>query len=176
MQRGQSQASLVPSDKARGNRYRLKHERLPLNTRKYYFIMTKHWHRLPGEVMEFPSLTVFKSLLDMAMATGSVCSGLSRELVQMASGDLSQAAVILWNPLADGFDHLHQFKTWVICDTTTLNKALWKKPQNNQFRSLWLVSLFPFYIPFDQSSWSKGRLTPHFWKKFPERNLVIFMC
>lgn len=95
MQRGQNQVSLVPSDKARGNRHRLKYERFPLNIRKCYFIITKHWHRLPGEVMESSSLKIFKSPLDMVLATGSVCAGLSRELVQMASRDLSQAAVIL---------------------------------------------------------------------------------
>lgn len=95
--RRQSWASVMPSDKTRGNRHRLKYEKFPLNTRKHFFIVrvTKHWHKLPGEVMESPSLKIFKRPLDVVLAIGSRCSGLSRELVQTASGDLSQAAVIL---------------------------------------------------------------------------------
>ncbi|KFV93350.1 hypothetical protein N327_05099, partial [Fulmarus glacialis] len=47
--------------------HKLKHRRFCLNIRKHFFIVgvTKHWHRLPREVVESPSLEIFKSHLDM---------------------------------------------------------------------------------------------------------------
>lgn len=50
----------------RGNEHKLKHRRLPLNIRKCFFTVsvTKHWHRFPREVVEPPSLEIFKSCLD----------------------------------------------------------------------------------------------------------------
>ncbi|KAK4824715.1 hypothetical protein QYF61_017941 [Mycteria americana] len=59
--------SVVPSGRTRGNRHKPKHRRFPLNIRKHFFTvrMTKHWHRLPREVAEPPSLDILKSHLDM---------------------------------------------------------------------------------------------------------------
>ncbi|KAK4828792.1 hypothetical protein QYF61_000849 [Mycteria americana] len=60
--------SMVPSNRTRGNGHKLKHRRLPLNIRKPFFTVkvTKHWHSwLTREVVESPSLEIFKSHLDM---------------------------------------------------------------------------------------------------------------
>jgi len=62
--------SVVPSDRTRGNGHKLKHGKFPLNIRKHFFTVnvTKHWHRLPGEVVESPSLGIFTSHLDMILS------------------------------------------------------------------------------------------------------------
>ncbi|KFQ11993.1 hypothetical protein N329_01187, partial [Haliaeetus albicilla] len=51
------------------NRHKLKHRRFPLNIRKHVFPVrvTEHWHRLPGEVLESPSLEILKSRVDMVL-------------------------------------------------------------------------------------------------------------
>ena len=57
---------MVPSDRTRGDGHKLKHRRFPVNIRKRFFTarVTEHWHRLPREVMESPSLEIFQSRLD----------------------------------------------------------------------------------------------------------------
>ncbi|KFP51476.1 hypothetical protein N323_01684, partial [Cathartes aura] len=51
------------------NGHTLKHRRFPLNIRKHFFTVkvTEHWHRLPREVVESPSLEILKSRLDTVL-------------------------------------------------------------------------------------------------------------
>ena len=50
--------SVVPSDRTRCNGHELKHMKIHLDTRKHFFTVrvTEHWHRLPREVVESPSV------------------------------------------------------------------------------------------------------------------------
>jgi len=62
---------VVPSDRTRGNGHKLKQRKFPLNTGNNFFPLRvmEHWNRLSREVVDFPSLEIFKTCLDKVLCS-----------------------------------------------------------------------------------------------------------
>ena len=62
---------VVPSDRTRGNGHKVKHRKFRLNMRTNFFPLrvTEPWNRLPREVVECPSLEIFKTRLDKVLCS-----------------------------------------------------------------------------------------------------------
>ena len=59
---------MVPSDRTRGSRHKLKHRKFQLNMQNFFTLrVTEHWNRLPRGIVESPSLEIFKTHLDTVL-------------------------------------------------------------------------------------------------------------
>jgi len=62
---------VVPSDRTRDNKHKLKHRKFRLTMRKNFFPLRvmERWNRLPREAVDSPSLEIFKTRLDKVLCS-----------------------------------------------------------------------------------------------------------
>jgi len=63
--------SVVPNNRTRGIKHKLRHEKFHLNMRKNFFPLrvTEHWNRLPEAVVDSSTLELFKTHLDEVLCS-----------------------------------------------------------------------------------------------------------
>jgi len=68
---GPSSFQFVPNGRTRSNGHKLKHRKFGWNMRKNFFPLRvmEHWKRLPREVVESPSLKIFKTHMDVVLCS-----------------------------------------------------------------------------------------------------------
>jgi len=67
---GEGLFTRAQSDRTRGDGFKMEEGRFRLDRRKKFCTMrvVRHWHRLPREAVDAPSLEVFKARLDGALS------------------------------------------------------------------------------------------------------------
>ena len=91
------------SDRTRGNDFKLKEGRFRLDAGRKSFAQSvvRHWHRLPGEAVDVPSLAAFKARLDRALGSLSwwgaalPTQGAWRQMIFKVLSNISRF-MILW--------------------------------------------------------------------------------
>jgi len=63
--------SVVPSDRTRSNRHKLRHRTFQLNLRKNFFPLSvaEPWNILPRDAVDSPSLEIFKTRLEKVLCS-----------------------------------------------------------------------------------------------------------